>query len=202
VTGDYYDLFRLDDDNLFICIGDVAGKGTAAALVMANLQGTLKTLVLDERSPSALCRKVNALITPNLHAGRFVSFFCGVMNLATGRLTYCNAGHPAPIIVRNSSGIARLSRGGAVLGCAPDGAYAEGDFTLIPGDAVVLFTDGVTEAGAQSGEDEFGEERLMRVIDTRTSPSASALRDAISQAVTRHCASFDDDATLIALRRM
>jgi sigma-B regulation protein RsbU (phosphoserine phosphatase) len=124
-----------------------------------------------------------------------------VLDLASGRIAYCNAGHPAPIVVRNSSCIARLHRGGTVLGYA-DGTYGEGHFDLLSGDAIVLFTDGVTEAGAQTAEDEFGEERLMRVIDTRTVPSASALRDAISNAVTRHSSTFEDDATLIALRRV
>jgi phosphoserine phosphatase RsbU/P len=202
VTGDYYDLFLLDDNQLFLCIGDVAGKGTAAALVMANLQGTLKTLVLQERSPAALCCRLNALIAPNLQAGRFVSFFCAVLDLRQGRVTYCNAGHPAPIIVRNSSCIARLSRGGAVIGSIEHATYGEAHFDLLPGDSIVLFTDGITEAGAQTGEEEFGEERLMRVIDTHTSPSAFALRDAISHAVERHSAVFDDDATLIAFRRL
>ena len=201
ITGDYYDLFKLDDEHLFLCVGDVAGKGTAAALLMANLQGTLKTLVLDERSPAALCRRVDTLLRPNLQAGRFVSFFCAVLEFSTGRLRYCNAGHPAPIVVRNSSCIARLQRGGPVLGHIGDNEVQEGRCDLLPGDSLVLYTDGVTEAGTQSGEEEFGEERLMRVIDTTTTLSASALRDAISHAVTRHSAQFDDDATLITLRR-
>jgi sigma-B regulation protein RsbU (phosphoserine phosphatase) len=202
VTGDYYDLFRLDDDHLFLCIGDVAGKGTPAALLMANLQGTLKTLVLDERSPAKLCERLNALITPNLQGARFVTFFCAILDLRSGRLSYSNAGHLAPVIVRNSSCIARLQRGGSVLGRHGTTNFDQGEFTLIPGDSVVLFTDGVTEAGAQDGEEEFGEERMLRIIDTRTSPSASALRDAISNAVIRHSATFHDDATLITLRRM
>jgi sigma-B regulation protein RsbU (phosphoserine phosphatase) len=94
-----------------------------------------------------------------------------------------------------------LQRGGPVLGHIGDNPVAEGSFDLLAGDSLVLFTDGVTEAGAQTGEEEFGEDRLMRVIDTTTTLSASALRDAISRAVTRHSALFDDDATLIALRR-
>lgn len=201
VTGDYYDLFQLDDDRAFLCIGDVAGKGTAAALLMANLQGTLKTLVLDERSPAALCRRLNPLVAPNLPA-RFISFFCAVLEFRTGKVTYCNAGHLAPVVVRNSAAIARLHQGGPVLGCLEGSDYAEGQFSMLSGDSIVLFTDGITEAGAQSINDEFGEERLIRVIDTRTCPSASALRDAISHAVTQHTAEFEDDATLIALRRL
>jgi phosphoserine phosphatase RsbU/P len=202
VTGDYYDLFCVDDEHAFLCVGDVAGKSTAAALLMANLQGTLKTLVLDERSPAALCRRLNALLTPNMQTGRFISFFCAELEFRTGRLTYCNAGHPAPIVVRNSAAIARLDRGGPVLGCLEHSEYGEGAVTLLSGDAIVLFTDGVTEAGAQNAEEEFGEERLTRVIDTRSSPSASALRDAICQALMRHSPIFEDDATLIALRRV
>jgi phosphoserine phosphatase RsbU/P len=88
-----------------------------------------------------------------------------------------------------------------VLGHIGENEVQEGRCDLLPGDSLVLYTDGVTEAGAQSGEEEFGEERLMRVIDTTTTLSASALRDAISHAITRHSAQFDDDATLITLRR-
>jgi phosphoserine phosphatase RsbU/P len=201
VTGDYYDLFRLDDDRLFMCIGDVAGKGTAAALLMANLQGTLKTLVLDEGSPAKLCARLHTLLSPNLQNGRFITFFCGVLDLRNGRLTYCNAGHPAPIIVRHSSAITRLHAGGAVLGHINDQSFSEGAFDLLPGDFAVFFTDGITEAGAQSGDGEFGENRLLREIDTRSPSSAAALRDHIANAVMRHSAVFDDDATLVALRR-
>jgi sigma-B regulation protein RsbU (phosphoserine phosphatase) len=201
VTGDYYDLFRLDDERLFVCIGDVAGKGTAAALLMANLQGTLKTLVLDERSPAQLCGRLHALLSPNLQNGRFITFFCGVLDLRNGRMTYCNAGHPAPIVVRHSSAIARLQAGGSVLGHITEQDFSEGAFDLLPGDFVVFFTDGITEAGEQSGDGEFGENRLLREIDTRSPSSAAALRDHIANAVMRHSSVFDDDATLVALRR-
>ncbi len=158
VSGDYYDVFKLDEHKLGFCIADVVGKGVSAALLMANVQAAVRAFASSAESPAQLCAKVNKLLCENLATGKFVTFLYGVLDSETRTLEYCNAGHVYPILV--SAGVTRtLDQGGAVLGVFPTWEYENAKIEFRPGDRLLLVTDGITEA-SDADEQEFGEEKL------------------------------------------
>ena len=199
VGGDYYDVFPLPGDRLALAVADVSGKGMAAALLMSNLQATTKAYASTTASPRELCVLVNRAITSTIASGKFITFFFGVLDAATMRFTYSNAGHNHPVLRSQDGTCRKLGAGGAVLGIFPDAPYEEGEVPLSPGDQLVIFTDGIVEA-ANSGEQEFGEERLISVMGANPSAAAGTLRDLVMQDVTRFCrGDFADDATLLTV---
>ena len=158
VGGDYFDVLRLDGNRLAICIADVSGKGVSAALLMANVQASLRASVRDLDSPARVCGIMNGMLCENIAANKFVTFFCGVFDGNSRAFRYCNAGHSYPILV--SAGAAHtLDQGGAVLGVFPSWNYQDCSVDLKSGDRLLLFTDGITEAEDTQGE-EFGVERV------------------------------------------
>ncbi len=200
VGGDYYEACELLDGRVLFCIADVCGKGVSATIQMSNLQGALKALA-SETNPANLCRTLNRLLHANLPSGRFVSLFVGLMDPSTGILSYCNAGHQPPLWLRTDAQCSPLETGGPVLGCFKDCDYRMEEVALAPGESVVLFTDGVSEASSQQGS-EFGEGALRQAVCPATGSSALSVRDAIVAAVNAHCAEqFDDDATILVLQR-
>jgi phosphoserine phosphatase RsbU/P len=200
VGGDYYEACELQDGRVLFCIADVCGKGVSATIQMSNLQGALKALA-SETNPANLCRTLNRVLHANLPSGRFVSLFVGVMDPSTGTLSYCNAGHLPPLWLRTNAQCTPLETGGPVLGCFEDCDYGMEEVALAPGDCVVLFTDGVSEASSQQGA-EFGESVLQQSVGPVSRSTALAVRDAIVAAVNAHCAEqFDDDATVLVLQR-
>lgn len=200
VGGDYYEACELQDGRVLFCIADVCGKGVSATIQMSNLQGALKALA-SESNPANLCRTLNRVLHANLPSGRFVSLFIGVLDPATGVLSYCNAGHLPPLWLRTHSQCTPLETGGPVLGCFEDCDYRMEEVALAPGDCLVLFTDGVSEASSQQGA-EFSESALQRSVGPVSRSSALNVRDAIVLAVNEHCAGqFDDDATVLVLQR-
>lgn len=199
VGGDYYDVFPLPGDRLALAVADVSGKGMAAALLMSNLQATTKAYASTTASPRELCTLVNRAITSTIASGKFITFFFGILDAQTMRFTYTNAGHNHPVLRSQDGTCRKLDAGGAVLGIFPDAPYEEGEVPLSPGDQLVIFTDGIVEA-ANSGEQEFGEERLISVMGANSSASAGTLRDLVMQDVTRFCrGDFADDATLLTV---
>lgn len=199
IGGDYYDIIKVNDRTAAIIVADASGKGIPAALVISNLRGALRALAAEEPSPAGLCRKVNRLLSVSLPAGHFVTFFCALLDLDSGRLRFCSAGHQ-PCLAITTNGIIRLQTGGAVLGHFEDWSYEDGSVTLAPGDSVLLFTDGILEARDPQGT-EF-EERGILAAAQKGAPGAHSLLDAVTAEVTRHCRGrFEDDATLLVLRR-
>jgi sigma-B regulation protein RsbU (phosphoserine phosphatase) len=198
VGGDYFDVIRLDDKRLGICIGDVAGKGISAALLMANLQAAFRAFATAEASPATVCTKLNAFLCANVASGRFITFFYGVLNSEDRTLVYENAGH-CPALRIGSNGTSEMLNGeGAVLGVLPGWEYKDTRVALSAGDRIVFYTDGICEAEAPGGDD-FGEKRL---IDAAGSDSSSALatQQGIMRAVTEFCkGNFRDDATLVVV---
>jgi hypothetical protein len=160
VGGDYFDVITLDEKRLGICIGDVAGKGITAALLMANLQASFRAFATAEASPQVVCTKLNKFLSANLASGKFVTFFYAVLDAGQRTLIYENAGHCPALLIRGN-GVAELLRGnGAVLGVLPDWIYQDSTVQLERGDKLLLSTDGVTEA-ANTTLEEFGEQRLL-----------------------------------------
>ncbi|MGH9670945.1 MAG: PP2C family protein-serine/threonine phosphatase, partial [Terriglobales bacterium] len=199
VGGDYYDVFPLSETELALIVADVSGKGMPAALLMSNLQATVKAYATVEPSPKDLCGKVNRAVCKSITIGKFITFFYAVLDPAGRRLTYTNAGHNAPLLARQDGACLRLDAGGAVLGVFPDGSYESACLDLRSGDRLVLFTDGITEAADSSGQ-ELGEERLIALLRENVTASATELRDAIMQGVRQFCREdFADDATLLTV---
>ena len=158
VSGDYFDVIRLDDNRLAICIADVAGKGVSAALLMANVQAAVRVFARDSGSPAWVCSRVNRVLGESIAMGKFVTFFYGILDCNSRTLHYCNAGHPSPIL-RSAGSAHQLPGDDAVLGVFPDWTYRDLRVELKHGDRLLLFTDGITEARGLD-EQEFGEDRL------------------------------------------
>jgi len=199
VGGDYFDVIQLDEDRLGICVGDVAGKGITAALLMANLQASFRAFATAEASPQVVCTKLNKFLCANTAPGKFVTFFYAVLDAHTRTLTYENAGHSPGLLLRSNCTTETLPGGGAVLGALPDWTYQDYTAQLQPGDQLILSTDGITEA-ENANLEEFGDERLLAAAHARHG-SALEVQRAIMQQVTAFCGgNFRDDATLLVLR--
>ena len=199
VGGDCFDAIRFDDSRLALTIADVVGKGIPAALLMSNLQAAVRAFASEAVEPSALCHQVNRILCGNIAEGRFISFFYCVLDAAAGVLTYTNAGHYLPMVVRADGAVERLGAGGPVLGVLAEAEYEQSQVSLAPGDRSVLFTDGLTEA-RNAAEEEFGEQRLLAAAIAHRECSAPALQARLADAVAAFSGGrLQDDATLIVL---
>ncbi|MFH1145183.1 MAG: SpoIIE family protein phosphatase [Candidatus Eisenbacteria bacterium] len=230
VGGDYFDFLSYGDGRLGIAIADVSGKGMPAALLMANLQASLQGQVIHPSSVAEVVGRVNTLLSRSTDAQMFATFFYGVLDSTTGTFTSTNAGHNPPIILRAGGALEYLKHGGLLLGMLSSYTYEQETIALEPGDVMVLYTDGVTEAvgptpagpsatgeanappGPASAPDEsqseevanmFGEERLIDAIRASGHRSAVEIKEAILKAVNRFVAGVpqSDDITLVVIRR-
>jgi sigma-B regulation protein RsbU (phosphoserine phosphatase) len=199
VGGDYFDVLPLGQNALGLCIADVAGKGIPAALLMSNLQAAVRGLSSPTLAPHDLCQSLNALVWRNTHTDRFITLFFAQLDGPTRQLRYANAGHNAPFVVHRDGSHRRLEEGGGVLGVFAEQSYSMAELQLAPGDRVVLFTDGVTEACNSEGE-EFGETRLSALLEEHRALSAAAIREKIVAAILKFSGGHrTDDATLLVL---
>ncbi len=196
VGGDYFDAIRLGDARAAIAIGDVSGKGMAAALLMSNLQAIVRAFAPGGLAPAELCAKANQLIAGNVAPGKYITFFYAVIDAVHMRLDYCNAGHNPPILRRRDGTVERLCEGGPVLGVLPGTTYSAGAAELRSGDCLVLYTDGITEA-FNAADEEFGEDRLIVPLQ-EPGDSSEERRKRIMVAVTEFSnGNFHDDATML-----
>ncbi len=200
VGGDYYDVINLDDDNFIIAIADVSGKGTPASLLMANLQAMIRALVPLKLQLSELTKRVNDLICESTGNDRFITLFLASVDKKNKKLTYVNAGHNLPLLLRKDGTIMRLEKGGLLLGVMKSTTYEEGIVQLVAGDVLVLFTDGVSEAMNPDGI-EFGEEKLLQIIASRKNESAEKIKEQIISEVQEYSGDHQsDDITLLVLK--
>lgn len=199
IGGDYFDVLQLGSEQFAICIADVAGKGIAAALLMSNLQATVRNLAAQNLEPAALTERVNRFIGSNTASDRFITFFYAVLDAQTRRMTYTNAGHNAPIVLGRNGATTRLSQGGQAMGISSRQDYEQASLDLFEGDRLVLFTDGITEAPDAAGE-EFGEQRLFEILRESRALGASVIQASVLARVAKFTGDkFQDDATLVVL---
>jgi sigma-B regulation protein RsbU (phosphoserine phosphatase) len=201
IGGDCYDVMRFSPTRAAIAIADVIGHGLPAALLMSNLQAAVRAFATPAAEPHDVCTSVNRLLCRNVAAGKFVSFCYAVVDLTAGTVVYANAGHNPPALVRADGRVDRFDRTGLVLGVTADWTYTSGTSTLDPGDRLVFFTDGITEA-ASADDAEFGDDRLIDTIRRHRREPADTLARSLSEAVSTWTGgTFQDDATLIVLAR-
>jgi sigma-B regulation protein RsbU (phosphoserine phosphatase) len=198
--GDCYDAFMFGPTTLALSIADVAGKGLPAALLMSSLQAAVRAFALEATPPHAICASVNRLLCGQMIAGRFATMCYVRLEKTRGVLSYANAGHNPPLVVRADGSVERLTTGGTVLGVFADAEYRTGEVALRANDRVLLYTDGISEA--RDGDDEeLGEERLAAFLRDHRSLDARALHQALLEEVTRFTKGrgFQDDATLLVV---
>ena len=201
VGGDYYDFLSFGSGRLGLVLGDISGKGIAAALLMANLQANLRTqYAVAMQDPVGFLLAVNDLFYENTAANAYASLFFGEYDDRTRRLRYANCGHLSPLLLRARGELERLDSTCTVLGLFKDWKCAMAECSLDPGDALALYTDGVTESFNAAGE-EFGEARLIELLRRNCRHSAQRLLDSIVDEVRRFSPQEQhDDITLIVAK--
>ncbi len=202
IGGDYYDFIQREDGRLIIALGDVSGKGTAAALLMSSLHAAVHAQSGSHDSLVSTISAVNRYLADNIPANRFVTLFYAELDPESGALSFLNAGHNPPLIVHSAGTVEQLASGGLPLGIKPDAEYREGRTQLQPGDVLVVYSDGVTEAVSPTGE-EFGATRLYEVVARNVEASAAGIRDRIESSLTKFAqgTSAADDITLVIVKR-
>ena len=205
VGGDYFDFLEVSDSELAIAIGDVSGKSTPAAMIMASLQASLRALAsLQVSDPVLTIQRINQLLCKSHgKSNKYVTFFYGILSKDTHDLNYVNAGHCYPLIVKRNGRVDRLETGGMVMGFFPDVAYRSGHYRLDPDDLMILYTDGVSELLDAKG-DEFGIDRIVESLQKNHNGSVSEIRDQLVRDLTKHRGDENqfDDLTLILLKRI
>jgi sigma-B regulation protein RsbU (phosphoserine phosphatase) len=204
VGGDYFDYLKMAGGRLGLIVGDVAGKGLAAALLMSSLQARVQVLIEEPGDVSMLMGRLNASVARTCPGNRFVTFFLCSLDPVTGELSYTNAGHNPPYLVRAATGdIEQLTAGGPVLGILPAARYQSAVLKMEPGDVLVMFSDGITEAQSPSGE-EYGEDRLLAALTPICKQSAAAISKILGESVEHFMgtAPAADDITLVVARKL
>jgi len=203
IGGDYYDFIPVDGDKMIVALGDVSGKGTAAALLMSSLHAAIHAQASARRDLSEMISSVNHYLAENTPANRFVTLFIAELDPASGKLRYINAGHNPPLIGRASGAIEQLSSGGFPLGILPMAEFEVGETHLDSGEALIIYSDGVSEANNLK-EEEFGMERLTEVVRRNLAASAAGMRDKVESALSSftQTAPANDDITLVIVKRV
>lgn len=201
VGGDLYDFFVVDKHRFIFAIGDVSGKGVPASLFMAMTRTLLRTISDKEKQPGAILKALNKSLAHNNDSNMFVTFFLGILDLKTGLLTYANAGHNPPVLVRSKGEVEVFEQGKTIpLGLFEDFEYTEASMNLCPGDKIFTYTDGVSEAENQEQE-LFGEERMMAVLEGNRDIQPRECIGLMEAAVNAHVKDFpqSDDLTMMSI---
>ncbi len=203
VGGDYYDYIPIDNGRIAITVGDVSGKGLPAALMMSNVQATLRGQAQFGVSVHETIERSNHLLTQSVRKGTFVTLFYGVLDPAEHTIHYSNAGHNRPYILRDNDELETLTLGDLVLGFVGTQTYREEVTSLDVGQFLFIFSDGVTEA-MNSAHDQFDESRLEPLLISLKESSAQEIIDAVGKAIRKHAAGYpqNDDITMLCLKRL
>ena len=202
VGGDYYDFIPRCDGKLLIALGDVSGKGTAAALLMSSLHAAMHAQVAANSSLLETINAVNQYLAANTPTNRFVTLFLAELDAESGNMNFINAGHNPPLIAHADGRVEQLASGGFPLGIMPMAQYDVGRTRLENGEALVIYSDGVSEANNTKGE-EYGVERLEEVVRKNLHASAAGLRDKVESSLSTftQTAPAGDDITLVIVKR-
>ena len=202
IGGDYYDAIAVGDRKVAVMVADVAGKGISGALVMSNFQSVVHSLAPNLTSPSELFAELNRAVGKVVTAGRFVTFFYGILDRDTKEFTYCNAGHTYPIWCKVDGRVMELTEGGLFLGPFPQAKWEDTQIRLDPGDLILIYTDGVTEATIEGTEEQFGEERLKAYLEKNASRRPGQITQQLLQEMRKITCrdAFEDDVTMLSLR--
>jgi phosphoserine phosphatase RsbU/P len=201
VGGDFYEILPIGDGRLVVAVGDVAGKGSPAALLMALLLAMMRTLNDERLEPAELIARLNVQVCRQAPGSRFITLFYALFDMRTGSLTFVNAGHTPPLLLRNQGGIDRLHEGGVALGLFDQSAYTAGRTVMQPGDLLAIYSDGITEAENPEGRP-FDERGLENVLTAECRNNIAAIGSAVAKAVEVYTADtrLADDLTLLLLR--
>jgi serine phosphatase RsbU (regulator of sigma subunit) len=202
VGGDFYDVLPRPDGRVIIALGDVAGKGSPAALLMALLLAVLRTLVDEDLSPRDLVERLNVQICRHTPASRFITLFYGVYAPSSGSLSYVNAGQNPPLIRRRDGTYEPLGSTGVALGMFEQSRFEAVTTSLEPGELLVLYSDGITEAEDPNGEP-LEQPGLERVVERHAREAASEIGRRVLKAVEQHtnATRFNDDLTIMVVKR-
>jgi sigma-B regulation protein RsbU (phosphoserine phosphatase) len=201
VGGDYYDFIRINGESFGIAIADASGKGMPAALMVSLIHAFLRAEAKNKLPPNEVMCNINKLICASTSSGKFATMFYGEFNPTQRNLTYCNAGHNYPIVVRKEGGVEYLQEGGLIIGEFPSATYERAERFFNPDDTVVMYSDGLTEA-FNAVEEQFGEKRLLDLLEGSHRHTAEKIKDMIVQEVNNFSRGslFWDDFTLVVLK--
>lgn len=204
VGGDYYDFLRYPDGRIALLIGDVSGKGMAAALLMASLQARIQVLFEKPDGLSEQVGRLNRITAANCPGNCFITFFAAILDPASGEMQYCNAGHNPPLLLNKNGEVEPLGATGMVLGILPSARYEERTCRLDRDELLVLFSDGVTEACNLDLAEEFGESRLIEFLKKERRQRAADLLEAVKMKLSSFTggAAAADDITIVLVRRL
>jgi sigma-B regulation protein RsbU (phosphoserine phosphatase) len=202
IGGDYFDFIPVDKDRIAVALGDVTGKGLPAAMLMSNVQATLRGQTLVSNSPKECIIRSNRLLYMSTSAEKFVTLFYGILDVVEHTLWFSNAGHDNPYVLSTNGDIRRLKTGGTVLSVMEEFPYEEEKIELPPHGVVVIYSDGITEA--MNAQDElYGEERLVEVLQKVKTQSAIEIIDAVIAGARAHAGKHpqSDDMTILVVKR-
>ena len=201
VGGDYFDFIPVDAEHLAVCLADVSGKGLPASLLMANVQATLRGQTLTSPSASVCVQRANRLLHQSTSPEKFVTLFYGLLDIKRHVITYCNAGQDNPFHFSDKSEPTRLGTGGIVLSIMEEFPYKEESVSLLPGDIIVMYSDGISEA-VNPHQEQFSDARIANVIATHRGESAAGIIEKIVAAVRGHAgdAPQADDMTIVVVK--
>lgn len=203
VGGDYFDFIPVSSDRLAMCLGDVSGKGLAASLLMVNLQATLRGLVERVTAPKEWIGQCNKLMYHNTASDKFVTLFFAVLDYRQHRLSFCNAGHNPALLFSTGPGPRALTTGGIVLSVVEDFQFEDETVSLAPGDMVVMYSDGITEA-VNKTQEQYGDQRFIKVLSEARSKSSRAIIEDVLRSVNAFAADTPqtDDMAILVLKRL
>lgn len=202
VGGDYYDFITLPSGKLGFCVGDITGKGMPAAMLMANLQATIRSQAAIFEDSSTCIQGTNKLLFRSTEPGKFATIFYGILEAETGHIEFTNGGHDAPLLIKKNKENILLEATGLLIGVMEEASYEKGSITLESGDLLCIYTDGITEAMNSEGV-EYGVKRLHQCLNKHYDESAENIKDLIISSVKEHVqnAPQSDDITLMVIKK-
>ena len=203
VGGDYYDFIPIDENNLIICLGDISGKGMPAALLMSNLQATIRGQALIAGAPKECIIRTNSMLFHSTATNKFATLFYGILDMEMHKFCYTNAGHNPPLLYKDDAEPILLKTGGPIVGFMDGISYPDDTVSFNGGDVCVIYSDGITEA-MDVDENEYGEEPLESFVKDNRNLSSNEMIEKIFETVRAHAgrAPQSDDMTVVVIKRI